>query len=74
MGENEFVKRFPLYTNNMEVYWASLARWLDSKGARIVGMVDGEVQLALEDKDFKKLRKELFGNIKREDKNEVKEA
>lgn len=36
--------------------------WLDERGARITGMakVQGAIVLALEDKDWKKLYKEIF--------------
>ena len=61
MGEHEFVKRFPIYTSNMETYWYSLAKWLDSKGAIIISASNGQINLALDDKKFNKLCKELFG-------------
>ena len=37
-----------------------MCKWLDSHNARIVGLSEGKIILALEDEDFKGLERELF--------------
>ena len=45
----------------------AIVGWFNKRNARVVGNFDGQIVLALDDKDFEKMREEIF----REEKNET---
>ena len=53
----------------IEMFLSSLGGWLDRKGGRITGMSGGEIVVAFEDDDWKKLYKELFDKEFEDGKN-----
>ena len=50
-----------------------ISAWLDMKGGRIIGMVDGQIIVAFEDKEYRELYEEFFKEEK-DDSNKKESA